>query len=217
VLGFEKLYQQFLQALAVQDVAAPFNPCSSSSSSASLPSVGQTILDKETLEILLRGLGSNLEHVREIVRLLSSFAKNPQNRAFLASSQSSTNLWDMFARVLDLQDGEIRRCAATFVNNMAVEQNIRSELISKLLASMFRILGGTKCDSAGFGPCEFLHRDTKRQMVHALSLVAETHAKQIALSPLFSQYLKTLTDLQSSDDNVLRLDVVVTLEYLKAI
>jgi len=140
-----------------------------------------------------------------------------KNRAILADSQSSINLWDILARVLAFEDGEIRRCTATFLSCMVVEQSIRSEIVNKLFTGIFRILSGSICASAGFGQCSgFLDCDTKRHLTHAVALIAETHSKQIIQSPSFSQYLKTLTNLQSSDDNALRANVVVTLEYLKA-
>jgi len=216
--AFRKLYQQMLKSLAVQG-GTPFNPPSSSSTSPPPPPpLGQTVLDKQTRDNLYRGLGANLEHAREVMRLLSSCAKNSENRAVLADSESSTNLWDIISHLLECsKDGEILRNTASFLSCMAIEQSLRTDIISKLLSKMFTIIEGPKIESAGFGQCgDFLDFDTKRLLVHTVALTAETHAKQIIQSPLFSQYSKTLTNLQSSDDNALRGDVILTLKYLKA-
>jgi len=187
----------------------------------SLIAPGQLVLDKETLHILMRGVGnsnSNLEHLREIVRLLACLSKSTQNRSVLAETQSSTHLVEILARVLQLPDVEVRRCGATLLANVASMEKIRGELTDKLLAIMFKILRNPDCDSAGFGgDCvELMGRETQRQIGRALALIAETHAKDILQDPLYSQYLKTLTGLQSSNDTALRADAIVTLQHLKA-
>jgi len=82
---------------------------------------------------------------------------------------------------------------------------------------MFRLLSSSDCGSSGFGgECgELITRETQRQVVRALALITETHAKQIIQDPLSSQYLKTLSNLQASSDLVLRADVMITLQQMK--
>jgi len=217
VVVFRKLYQQILQALTAEGIAVPFTKTAISSSSILAP--GQIVLDKPTLEILMKGVKSNtnLEHLREILRLLACLSNSAQNRALLVESHSETNLCDLLARVLQLPDVEVRRCGAAFLGNIATVTNLRSELISKLLGTMFNILSGSTCGSAGFGEgCgELIKRETQRQIVRALLLISETHAKQIIQDPSASSYVKTLTNLQSSNDPGLRADVLLTLEQLK--
>jgi len=220
VVVFRKFYHQILQTLTTEGVAVPLvqSPVSSSSSSIIVP--GQIVLDKGTLEILTRGVGksgANLEHLREIISVLACLSKSDQNRIVLAESHSTTNLCDILARVLQLPDVEIRRCGATFLKNIATLEKIRGELITKLLGTMFRLLSSSDCGSSGFGgECdELITRETQRQVVRALALITETHAKQIIQDPLSSQYLKTLSNLQASSDLVLRADVMITLQQMK--
>jgi len=219
VVVFRKFYQQVLQTLLAEGVAIPLAHISSSVSPISVLTPGQVVLDKQTLEILMRGVGkssANLEHLREIVRLLASLSKSSHNRAVLAESHGTTNLCDILARVLQLPDVEVRRCGATFLGNIAVLEDLRGELISKLLAVMFRILSSTDVGSAGFSDCvELMGRETQRQILRALALMTETHAKQVSQDPLFSQYFKALTKLQTCSDSVIRSDVNVTLQHLK--
>jgi len=219
VVVFRRFYQQILQTLTSEGVAVPLvqTPISAPSS---LIAPGQVVLDKETLAILMRGVGksnSNLEHLREIMRLLACLSKSSQNRSVLTEGHSSTNLVDVLGRILQLPDVEVRRCGATLLANIASMEKIRGELI-QLLAIMFKILLGTNCDSAGFGEecVELMGRETQRQVGRALALITETHAKQIIQDPLYSQYLKTLTNLQSSNDIALRADAIVALQHLKA-
>jgi len=220
VVVFRRFYQQILQTLTSEGVAVPLvqTPISAPSS---LIAPGQVVLDKETLAILMRGVGksnSNLEHLREIMRLLAFLSKSTQNRSVLTEGHSSTNLVDVLGRILQLPDVEVRRCGATLLANIASMEKIRGELITHLLAIMFKILQVTNCDSAGFGEecVELMGRETQRQVGRALALITETHAKQIIQDPLYSQYLKTLTNLQSSNDTALRADAIVTLQHLKA-
>jgi hypothetical protein len=200
VVVFRKFYQQVLQTLVAEGVAIPLVP-TSSISATSLLAPGQLVLDKGTLEILMRGVGkssSNLEHLREIIRLLASLSKSSHNRAVLAESHGTTNLCDILARVLQLPDVEVRRCGATFLGNIAVLEDLRGELISKLLAVMFKILSSSDCGSSGFSDCsDLMGRETQRQIIRALALITETHAKQVSQDPLFSQYFKALTNLQT--------------------
>jgi len=218
VVVFRRLYQQILQALLAEGVAVPFAKTAISSSSILAP--GQISLDKPTLEILMKGVGksnTNLEHLREIIRLLALLSNSAENRALLAESNSETNLCDILARVLQLPDVEVRRCGARFLGNIATVANLRSELITKLLGIMFSILSGSTCGSAGFGEgCgELIKREIQRQIVRALFLISETHAKQISEDPSASSYLKTLSNLQTTNDPVLRADVLLTLEQMK--
>jgi hypothetical protein len=218
VVVFRKFYSQILQTLLVEGIAIPL-VSSTSLSPASILAPGQIVLDKGTLDILMKGVGkssSNLEHLREIIRLLAMLSKSSHNRAVLAESHGTTNLCDILARVLQLPDVEVRRCGATFLNNIAALEDLRGELISKLLAVMFKILSGSDCASAGFGDCgELMGRETQRQIIRALALMTETHAKQVCQDPLFSQYHKALTTLQTCSDSVLRADVIVTLQHLR--
>jgi len=220
VVVFRKFYQQLVQALSTEGVAVPLIQMPTMAPSP-IVAPGQIVLDKETLQILMRGVGksnSNLEHLREIVRLLACLSKSTQNRSVLAEAHSSTNLVEILARVLQLPDVEVRRCGATLLANIAAMEKIRGELISKLLAIMFKILPSSDCGSAGFGEecVELMGRETQRQIGRALALITETHAKQIIQDPLYSQYLKTLTNLQSNNDTALRADAIVTLQHLKA-
>jgi hypothetical protein len=219
VVVFRKFYSQVLQTLLTEGVAIPLTPVSSAFSPASILPPGQVVLDKQTLEILMKGVGkssSNLEHLREITRLLANLSKSSHNRAVLAESHGTTNLCDILARVLQLPDVEVRRCGATFLGNIAALEDLRGELISKLLAVMFRVLSSTDVGSAGFGDCvELMGRETHRQILRALALMTETHAKQVSQDPLFSQYFKALTKLQTCSDSIIRSDVNVTLQHLK--
>jgi len=218
VVVFRRFYQQILQTLTSEGVAVPLVQTPISAPSC-LIAPGQVVLDKETRAILMRGVGksnSNLEHLREIMRLLACLSKSSQNRSVLTEGHSSTNLVDVLGRILQLPDVEVRRCGATLLANIASTEKIRGELITQLLAIMFKILLGTNCDSAGFGEVELMGRETQRQVGRALALITETHAKQIIQDPLYSQYLKTLTNLQSSNDTALRADAILTLQHLKA-
>jgi len=220
VVVFRKFYNQILQALSAEGIAVPLVQAPTFSPSSTV-APGQVLLDKETLSILMRGVGksnSNLEHLREIVRLLACLSKSSQNRSVLAEAHNSTNIVDILGRVLQLPDVEVRRCGATLLANIASMEKIRGELISHLLAIIFKILPSPDCDCAGFGEecVELMGRETQRQLGRALALISETHAKQIIQDPLYSQYLKTLTSLQSNNDTALRADAIVTLQHLKA-
>jgi len=223
VVVFRKFYQQILQTLVTEGVGVPLVP-------GSLPpmsvSPGQVVLDKGTLEILMRGVGSvgkptNLEHLREIIRLLAILSKSSQNRAVLAESHGSgpdrINLCDLIARILQLPDVEVRRCGATFLGNIATLETLRGELITKLLAIMFQVLSNSDVPAAGFGAdcVSLMGKETQRQIVRALVLITETHAKQVVQDPLFAQYAKVLAGLKSSGDANFCANVATTLQHLK--
>jgi len=218
---FRKFYQQILQALTAEGVVVPFTKTQSlSSKSIVTPELGQIDLDKPTLELLMKSVGksdTNLEHLREIIRVLATSSNSEQNRALISESFSATYLCETLATILQLSDGEVRRCGATFLGNLATLETLRGEFINKLLGIMFKVLSGSNCDSAGFGlGCsELINRETQRQIGRTLSLFSKTHAKQMSQDPSSSSYLKTLTYLQkSTNDALFQADVLSTLEQM---
>eukprot|EP00456_Euglypha_rotunda_P066329 TRINITY_DN570_c0_g1_i24.p1 TRINITY_DN570_c0_g1~~TRINITY_DN570_c0_g1_i24.p1 ORF type:complete len:195 (+),score=15.27 TRINITY_DN570_c0_g1_i24:278-862(+) len=136
IVIFRRFYQQILQALTTEGVAI-----SVSTLNAPTTIPPSTVnLDKSTVDALFRSIGNpsklstmTLENLRETMRVFATVSKTSQNKSVLVSSDSDrSNLIEIILSALKLSDYEVRRCAATLLNNMSSMETLRTELISKL-------------------------------------------------------------------------------------
>jgi len=223
VVVFRRFYQQFLQALVSEGIAIPFSALTPAADLQ--PSqVSQVSLDKTTLDILLRSIGNpsklstaNLENLRETLRVLASLSRTSQNKAVLVSAETDrSNLFEVLLSVLKLPDGEVRRCGATLLNNLAALESIRGELLTKLASCMFQMLDTTSDDLvvAGFMSGSLIEREIQRQIAQALAMLTETHASDLVRQSNYSYFLEILNKHKTSSDELLKDSVRVTIANL---
>jgi hypothetical protein len=221
VVTFRNFYKQILQALSVEGVVVSTSGVSFALSPKILAG-GQVRLDQETVDVLIRSLGNlaeptNLENLRETLRVLATLSKTSHNRAVLAEVRTTaerSGLCDLLLWVLNLEDSEVRRCGTTLLGNVAALETIRGELVSKLLASMFRLLSSTDSDVTEFDSCDLIEKEIQRQVAKTLAILTETHASEIAKDVHFSHYMQVLGKHKSSPDEGLRADVLSTIQRL---
>jgi len=208
IVLFRRFYQQLLQALTTEGVAIPLSTAGTSSTTS--PST--ISLDKDTLDALFKGLGPSelrtapLENLRETMRVFATISKTSQNKAYLVSSDSDrSNLLEVILNTMQVSDYEVRRCAATLLNNMVIVESLRGELISKLANCMFKSLENTDdSTAAGFTLSSLVEIEIQRQIAQALVVVTQTHAKDLSQQPDYSHYLEVLNKQKVASDESLR-------------
>jgi len=221
VVVFRRFYQQFLQALTTEGIAIPFSALTPAADVQ--PSSSQVSLDKTTLDLLFRSIGNpsklgtaNLENLRETLRVLATLSRTSQNKTVLVSAEADrSNLFEVLLSVLKLPDGEVRRCGATLLSNVATLESIRGELVTKLAASMFLLLDKTDDSvAAGFLSGSLIEKEIQRQIAQALALLTETHAADVVRQSNYSHFLEVLHKHKSSSDDLLRESIRVTISNL---
>jgi DNA-binding transcriptional ArsR family regulator len=224
---FRRFYQQFLQALATEGVAIPFSPLPLKPAAAAYlqPAPAQVTLDKTSLDLLFRSLGNpskfgtvSLENLREALRVLANLSSTSKNKEILVDAETDRSiLFEILLSALKLSDGEVRRCSATLLNNIATLKTIRSELITKLATCMFQTLDNTSDVSvAGFmsGSESLIRKESQRQIAQALVTLTETHAVEMALQPNYPYFQEVLTKHKTSSDDLLRESVQAAIANL---
>jgi len=187
------------------------------------PFPSQVTLDKTSLDLLLCNIGSpskfgtvSLETLRETLRVLADLSRESQNKEFLVHTESErSTLFEILLSSLKLPDGEVRRCGATLLNNIATVKTIRGELVSKLAACMFQTLDNVSDVSvAGFVSGSLMERESQRQIAQALASVTETHASEVLRHPNSSYFQEVLQKHRTSVDEVVRENVQTTISNL---
>jgi DNA-binding transcriptional ArsR family regulator len=223
VVVFRRFYQQFLQALATEGVAIPFFPLKPAATTDLQPSPSQVTLDKTSLDLLLRSLGNpskfgtvSLETLRETLRVLANLSRTSQNKEVLVDAETDRSiLFEILLSALKLPDGEVRRCSATLLNNIATLKTVRSELITKLATCMFQTLDNTSDVSvAGFMSGSLMEKESQRQIAQALVMLTETHASEVVRQPNYPYFQEVLDKHKTSSDELLRESVQATITNL---
>lgn len=224
VVVFRRFYQQFLQALVTEGVAIPFAPLKPAAEIQPTLSQSQVTLDKTSLDLLLRNIGTpskfssaSLESLRETLRVLANLSRASQNKEFLVHTESErSTLFEILLSALKLPDGEVRRCGATLLSNIATVKTIRAELITKLATCMFQTLDDTS-DSvsvAGFMAGSLMEKESQRQIAKALANITETHASEIIRQSNYPYFQEVLQKQTTSLDEVVRKNVQTTISNL---
>jgi len=221
VVVFRRFYQQFLQALATEGVAIPFAPLKPAAEIQPTPS--QVTLDKTSLDLLLRHIATpskfssaSLETLRETLRVLANLSRVSQNKEFLVHTESERSiLFEILLSALKLPDGEVQRCGATLLNNIATVKTIRAELITKLATCMFQMLDSTSDVSvAGFMVGSLIEKESQRQIANALANITETHASEMIRQSNYPYFQEVLQKQTTSSDEVVRENIQTTISNL---
>jgi len=223
VVVFRRFYQQFLQTLATEGTAIPFSPLKPATTDLLQSSLSQVTLDKTSLDLLFRSLGNpskfgtaSLETLRETLRVLANLSRTSQNKEVLVDAETDRSiLFEILLSALKLPDGEVRRCGATLLNNIATLKTIRSELITKLATCMFQMLDNTSDVSvAGFMSGSLMEKESQRQIAQALAVLTETHASEVVRQSNYPYFQEVLDKHKTSSDELLRESVQATIANL---
>jgi len=142
-------------------------------------------------------------------------ARTSQNKEVLVAETDRSILFEILLSALKLPDGEVRRCSATLLNNIATLKTIRSELITKLATCMFQMLDNTADVSvAGFMSGSLMEKESQRQIAQALAVLTETHASEVVRQPNYPYFQEVLDKHKTSSDELLKESVQATIANL---